>query len=56
MDYWEGGGKHIFVWKACGKLGGSGDMLPRKNFDFGPFIRRNLVESGTVLGPTIYHL
>ena len=46
MDYWRG--KHIFVCKACGKVGGSGGMLPWGNFDFGPFISRNLVESGTV--------
>ena len=32
------GGKHIFVCKACGKLGASGGMLPWGNFDFGPFI------------------
>ena len=38
------GGKHIFVYKACGKLGASGGTLPRGNFDFGPFIRHNLVE------------
>ena len=25
---WGGGGKHIFVCKVCGKLGGSGGMLP----------------------------
>ena len=25
-----GGGKHIFVCKACGKLGGSGGMLSRE--------------------------
>ena len=25
-----GGGKHIFVCKTCGKLGGSGGMLPRE--------------------------
>ena len=43
------GGKHIFVCKACGKLGGSRGMLPRGNFDFGPF---NLVESGTVFAQT----
>ena len=35
---------HIHV-QACGKLGGSRGMLPRGNFDFGPFIRRSLVES-----------
>ena len=30
---------------------------PLGNFDFGPFIRRNLVESGTVvLHNIIYHL
>ena len=43
------GGQDIFMCKACGKLGGSGGMLPWGNFDFFlPFIRRNLVESGTV--------
>ena len=42
-----GGGK--YVCKACDKLGGSGGMLPSLgNFDFGPFIRCNLVESGTM--------
>ena len=46
MDYW--GDKYVSVCKACGKLGGSKDMLPLGNFDFGPFIRHNLVESGTV--------
>ena len=39
MDYW--GGKHIFVWGVRGHA-------PPGNFDFGPFIRNNLVESGTV--------
>ena len=30
MDDWEGGGgsKYVTVCKACGKLGGSGGMLP----------------------------
>ena len=28
-------------------------MLTRENFDFEPFIRRNLVESGTVFTQTI---
>ena len=40
---------HICVqsmWKTRGVLG----HAPLENFDFGPFIRRNLVESGTVLG------
>ena len=50
MDYW--GCKEIFVCKACGKLGGSGGMVPQENFDFGPFIGRNLVESGTVFAQT----
>ena len=40
------------VCKAHGKLGGSGGMLPQKNFDFGPFIRHDLVEPVTVLSPT----
>ena len=61
MDFW--GSKHIFVYgflgeqahicvQACGILGGSGGMLPRGNFDFEPFFRRNLVESGTVFAQT----
>ena len=28
MGYW--GGKDAYVCKACGKLGGSGGMLPRE--------------------------
>ena len=31
MDYW--GDKYVSVCKACGKLGGSKDMLPLGNFD-----------------------
>ena len=50
MDYW--GGKYVFVCKACGKLGGSGGHASKGNFDFGPFIRSNLVESGTVFAQT----
>ena len=50
MDYW--GGKYVSVCKACGKLGGSGGMLPQEIFDFGPFIRHNLVESGAVFTQT----
>ena len=29
-----GGGKYVSTCKACGKLGGSGSMLPEENFDF----------------------
>ena len=29
MDYW-GGGKYVSMCKTCGKLGGSGGMLPRE--------------------------
>jgi len=43
---------YVSVCKACGKLGESGGMLPWGNFHFGPFIRRNLVESGTVFAQT----
>ena len=39
------GGKYVSVCKACGKLGGS-----RGNFV--PFIRLNLVKSGTVFAQT----
>ena len=42
-----GGGKYVSVCNVCSKLGGFGACSSRK-FDFGPFIRRNLVESGTV--------
>ena len=28
MDYW--GGKYVSVGKVCGKLGGSGGMLPHE--------------------------
>ena len=35
----------------CELLGGGGHA-PSGNFDFGPFIRRNLVESGTVFTQT----
>ena len=47
-----GASTYLFVCKACGKLGGSGGMLPQENFDFGLFIGRNLVESGTVFAQT----
>ena len=30
--YGSWGGKYVSVCKACGKLGGSGGMLPRENF------------------------
>ena len=46
MDYW--GGKYVSVCKACGKLGGSGAMLPREILILDLFIRHNLVETGTV--------
>ena len=39
-----GGGKYVSVCKACGKLGGCSPAW--EIFDFGPFIRRNLVEPG----------
>ena len=42
---WEG--KFVSVCKACGKLWQTGGILPLETFHFGPFIRRNLVESGT---------
>ena len=44
----RGGGKYVSVCKTCGKLGGSEGMLPWEILIFGPFIRRNLVEFGTV--------
>ena len=48
MDYW-GGGKYVSMCKACGRVRGH---VPLGNFDFVPFIRRNLVESGTVFTQT----
>ena len=47
MDYC--GGKYVSKCKACGKV-----EAPLGNFYFGPFIRRNLVESGTVFTLTVY--
>ena len=42
MDYWGGGGgKYVYMCKACDKLGDLGACSPGK-FDFGPFIRCNL--------------
>ena len=43
---------YISVYNACGKVGGSGGMLPLEVFDFGPFIRCKLVESVTVFALT----
>ena len=40
IDFW--GSKHV----------GSGGMLPQGNFDFEPFFKRNLVESGIVFAQT----
>ena len=45
MDYWRD--KYTSMCKAWGKLGGVG-VCSLGKFDFGPFIRHNLVESGTV--------
>ena len=36
------------MWQSRGVRG----HVPLGNFDFGPFIRRNLVESGTVFAQT----
>ena len=44
----RGGQVYVSVCKACGKLG----HAPLGNFDFGPFIRRSLVESGIVFTRT----
>ena len=43
-------GGSVSVCKMCGKLGGG--MLPWGSFDFGAFIRCNLVESGTIFRRT----
>ena len=42
------GGGDVYLCKACGKLG----HAPPGNLDFGPFIKLNLVKSGTVLTQT----
>ena len=47
---WIGGSSTYLCAKHCDKLGGSGAYL--ENFDFGPFIRHNLVESGKVFTHT----
>ena len=38
-----GGGEYISVCNACGKTRGFWGHAPPGNFDFGPFIRCNLV-------------
>ena len=59
------GGQNEIVWiiggartYSCAKhvanQGGPGACSPRKMFDFGPLIRQNLVESGTVFAQQIY--
>ena len=46
-----GGGASTYLCAKCAaNFGGMGACSPG-NFDFGPFIRRNLVESGTVFTP-----
>ena len=48
-----GGGKYESVCKACGKLEGLGHAS-LGSFEFAPFIRRNLMESGTVFTQTYF--
>ena len=43
---------HICVQSVQQARGGVQGRAPPGNFDFGPFIRRNLVESGTVVAQT----
>ena len=50
MDYW-GGQVCIYVQSMWQTRGVWGHALPG-NFDFGSFIRHNLVESGTVFAQT----
>ena len=47
-----GGGKYVSMCKACGKLGGSGGMLPWEILILDLFIRCSLVEYGTVFAQT----
>ena len=49
-----GGGQVRICVQSMGQTRGSGGMLPWGNFVFRPFIRRNLVESGTF--SIIHHL
>ena len=48
---WGGGGKHIFVCKACGKLGGFRGMLPREILilDLGLFLHKPFIVSLNLL-------
>ena len=52
---WGGGifwGANTYSCASMWQTRGSGGMLPWENFDFERFIRRNLVESGTVFAQT----
>ena len=46
------GGASTYSCAKHGQTRGVRGMLPRGNFDFGPFIIHNLVESGTVFAQT----
>ena len=49
MDYWGGVGGQVGIHvQSMWQTG----HAPPENFDFGPFIRHNLVESGTVFTQT----
>ena len=50
MDNW--GDKYVSVCKACGKLGGSGGMLPWEILILDLLLDAILVESGTVCAQT----
>ena len=50
---WSIGGASTYLCAKCAaSLGRVQGRAPPGNFDFGPFIRRNLVESGTVVAQT----
>ena len=53
MDYWGGGGGHVHICvQRMRQTRGVWGHAPPGSFDFGPFIRCKLVESGTVLALT----
>ena len=52
MNYWGGQVRICVKSMQQTREGGVFGHAPPGNFDFGPFIRRNLVESGTVFAQT----
>ena len=53
MNYWGGGGGQVCIhMQSMRQTRGVRGHAPPGNFDFGIFMRHNLVESGTVFAQT----